>query len=292
MKLLIAHNESIHADDAVSDLARAGLPLDTEAIVLSVVERKLVSSPPSSLGIFGVSAAPATAILPDYELRILDTTRQEALRVTQVIQRRFPTWQVSAEVGLGSPVAEILARAEELKSDLLVVGSHNRSALGRLLLGSVSQDVVKQAHCSVRVGRVSDVEPGQPNRLVIGVDGSPGSKAAVHAVARRNWPAGTEARVLAAFNLMATAAPRGILARIAEESEEELRASSLVCSAAVKVGESSRILTHEAKEWGADCIFVGARGVTALERILLGGTSAAVAANASCSVEVVRPGKN
>ena len=37
--------------------------------------------------------------------------------------------------------------------DLIVVGSHGRSALGRFMLGSVSQKVVTEAHCSVRVAR-------------------------------------------------------------------------------------------------------------------------------------------
>jgi hypothetical protein len=69
MRVLIAHDESVYSDTAVNDLARAGLPCDAEAIVLSVVERKLVSSPPSSLALFGVSAAPASAILPDYMRR-------------------------------------------------------------------------------------------------------------------------------------------------------------------------------------------------------------------------------
>ncbi|XVJ59664.1 MAG: universal stress protein [Tepidisphaera sp.] len=38
---------------------------------------------------------------------------------------------------------------------------------------------------------------------------------------------------------------------------------------------------------GADCIFVGARGVRGLERFLLGSVSAAVAMNAHCTVEIV-----
>ena len=288
MRVLIAYDESVYSDAAVNDLAGAGLPHDTEAIVLSVVERKLISSSPSSLALFGVSAAPAAAMLPDYEQRILDASREQAVKVIEDIKYKFPAWKISAEVALGFPTFQILSRAEEWSSDLIVLGSHSRSALGRLLLGSVSQDVIKHAHCSVRVGRESDREPSAPIRLVVGVDGSQGSKSAIAAVARRSWAEGTEVRVFAALNLMATAAPRGYLAGIVEEAKTELQASGLSCSGTVKVGESSRILTHEAHEWGADCIFIGARGISGLERILLGSTSAAVAANASCSVEVVR----
>jgi nucleotide-binding universal stress UspA family protein len=45
---------------------------------------------------------------------------------------------------------------------------------------------------------------------------------------------------------------------------------------------------NEANAWKADCIFVGARGLTHIKRFFMGGVSTAVAAQAHCSVEVVR----
>ena len=48
------------------------------------------------------------------------------------------------------------------------------------------------------------------------------------------------------------------------------------------------MILHEAGEWNADTIFVGARGIGRLKRFLLGSVSSAVAAHADCSVEVVR----
>ena len=41
----------------------------------------------------------------------------------------------------------------QLPPDLVLVGSHGRSRLGRLILGSVSQKVLSHVHCSVRIGR-------------------------------------------------------------------------------------------------------------------------------------------
>ena len=43
-----------------------------------------------------------------------------------------------------------------------------------------------------------------------------------------------------------------------------------------------------AERWGADCVFAGAKGLSRLERFLVGSVSTAVAARAPCSVEVVR----
>jgi hypothetical protein len=50
------------------------------------------------------------------------------------------------------------------------------------------------------------------------------------------------------------------------------------------------VLPDEAASWGADCIFVGARGLSRFERFRLGSVSAATAACAHCSVEIVRFG--
>lgn len=48
---------------------------------------------------------------------------------------------------------------------------------------------------------------------------------------------------------------------------------------------------NDADTWGADCIFVGAKGTRGIDRLLLGSVSSAVAARARCSVEVVRKTK-
>lgn len=49
----------------------------------------------------------------------------------------------------GDPVAEILAEAEESSADLIVMGTHGRTGLGRLLMGSVAEQVVRRASCPV-----------------------------------------------------------------------------------------------------------------------------------------------
>jgi nucleotide-binding universal stress UspA family protein len=53
-------------------------------------------------------------------------------------------------------------------------------------------------------------------------------------------------------------------------------------------GDPKDILVREARNWNASSIFVGARGVGRIERILLGSVSSATVANAPCTVEVVR----
>jgi nucleotide-binding universal stress UspA family protein len=69
----------------------------------------------------------------------------------------------------------------------------------------------------------------------------------------------------------------------------ELTTSGLRVSSVIDDTNPKQLLVTEASSWGADCIFVGAKGHPFLDRILLGSVSAAVSARADCSVEVVRP---
>ena len=55
-----------------------------------------------------------------------------------------------------------------------------------------------------------------------------------------------------------------------------------------EIEEPKRLLLSEAESHDADCIFVGARGLSRFERLLLGSVSTAVVTRAHCSVEVVR----
>ncbi|MFN2514262.1 MAG: universal stress protein, partial [Pyrinomonadaceae bacterium] len=86
--------------------------------------------------------------------------------------------------------------ADQWKPDLIVVGSHGRTALGRFVLGSVSQRVLTEARCSVRIARGRVEEPDSPVRMIVGIEGSPGSEEAVRAVAVRTWPPNSEVKLM------------------------------------------------------------------------------------------------
>ena len=72
-------------------------------------------------------------------------------RALEKIRERFPGWKVLSRSVSGHPAEEIQGKSESWKPDLIVMGSHGRSALGSLLLGSVSQNVLHHAHASVRI---------------------------------------------------------------------------------------------------------------------------------------------
>jgi nucleotide-binding universal stress UspA family protein len=311
VKILIGYDGSECAEAALDDLERAGLPVNVEAHVLSVAEVWLPPTPPTHEEF----TQPTAELKVPADLKRIYARTSAALKETQerVEQARsrlktlFPKWDVSVKAESGSPAWEMIFRASQLQPDLIVVGSQGRSALGRFVLGSVSQKVLAEAECSVRIARGRVEEPGSPIRIVIGIDGSPGSLEAVRAVAARKWPAGSEAKLVVVTDPWSVPFVGNLIPPLVETIEEENQAQSeyagriaaqaetLLGGSALKVtkvlreGDPKRELPRIAEEWGADCIFVGSTGFSnRLEKLVLGSVSAAVAARAQCSVEVVR----
>jgi nucleotide-binding universal stress UspA family protein len=315
MKILIAYDGSDCAEAALDDLQRAGLPLEAEAQIISVAEVWLPPPPPSSYEI--VEEARQVKVPADLK-RVYSkgcAAAKEALaiagRAMDRVKTNFPGWKVSTDSLCGSVASEVVFRADQWKPNLIVLGSHGRTALGRFVLGSVSQRVLTEARCSVRVARGRVEEPGLPVRIIVGIDGSPGSEEAVRAVADRTWPPNSEVRLMVVDDPFVPPILGDIippLAETIEESNAEDRASAekmlarsaelmsgtgIKVSTKIRIGDPKKELPQAAEEWGADCIFVGSAGFSnRFERFVLGSISAAVAARAHCSVEVVRKSSN
>ena len=285
MKILVAYDGSNCADAAVEDMLRAGLPSEAECFVVCVTEHP---SPEN------MAEADALA-------------RNAAAR----IQSYFPEWTLSTEALSGPPAATILDASRSWKTDLLIVGSHGRSRIKRLLLGSVSMELIHKARCSVRVGRPERSRVAGPLRIVVGNDGSTAAQAVVQEIARRSWPEGTEVRVVSVVESLVPAGDPlaegafstetafqvieeadihewNRLRTVAEESVSLLRHAGLKASMTITEADPRQELIAEAYRIDADAIFVGACGHGRLERLLLGSVSAAAVTRAHCAVEVVR----
>ena len=281
-KILIAYDGSACADAALNDLRRAGLPASVEAMVMTVAD--VILPPPDH-------EVPADELFPPrvpgfvrhaQAEKAVKEARALAEKAARHVKADFPGWEVKAEACGDSPAWAVIKMADRCQFDLIIVGSHGRSIVGgRLILGSVSQRVLHEARCSVRVARCKDTRRDGPVRIVIGFNGSPDADRAVDAVASRGWPEGSEARVVTALDTERQAPP-GLPADI-------LRTTGLMTSNVIKEGAPAHVLIKEAEQWGADSIFVGTRDIHGIKHFLTGSVSSAVAARATCAVEVVRP---
>jgi nucleotide-binding universal stress UspA family protein len=319
MKILIGYDGSPFADAAIDDLQRAGLPADTAALVLSVAD-VWPSTPP----VYREALVPGTGL--EVSMAVADTAaartkaaEAEAAELAGRARARvaglFPGWSVEAESTADSPASALTERAERWGADLIVIGSHGRGALSRLFFGSISQKVLRYAHCSVRVGRRPPERPPGGLRVLLGLDTSEGAAAALGAVAARAWPAGTVVHLVTAVDVrlatvaipviespiggaesyaggavaVAAAADEQAWLRDAQrEAADELRRAGLEVTCAVRDGDAKHVLLAEAEARHVDLVVLGAKGISRIERFLLGSVSSAVAARAHCSVEVVR----
>src|SRR5215510_6200192 len=238
MRILVAYDGSDHADVAIDDLRWAGLPEKAEAIVLSAVEWP-ASEALRSWGMV------ETDFSPEWIERI-GAAQREAKAGSDRLQKLFPQWEIQLEPSAGNPADAILEKARTWQADLIVIGTHGRSALARVVLGSVSLKLVREAPCSVRVVRASKHD--RSIRLLIGTDGSSEADAAIDEVCRRSWPTGTEVQVVAVHEVLVPLGAERIaiggrlydrinadehlrLKRAADSAVEKLRAAGLTANA-------------------------------------------------------------
>ncbi|PWW81830.1 MULTISPECIES: universal stress protein [Prosthecochloris] len=66
--------------------------------------------------------------------------------------------EVQADVQIGTPSETILEKAEELDVNLIIVGSHGKTGLSRILMGSVAESVVRKAKCPVLIVKAEEKE--------------------------------------------------------------------------------------------------------------------------------------
>ena len=290
--LLIACDGDTDVHSIAEDLRRAGLPAALRAVVFSVADLLPIPAPAK-----GRTQPAAARRARERTAQALEGARQVADRAAGQLRAAFPGWEIATEVQADAPAWAIVKKADGWRPDLIVLCSDNRSTLHRVLLGSVSHSVLVHASGSVRIVRPPRGGTAAPPALVLGIDGSPAAAAAAAAVARRNWPRGSNVLLLTVVDPTLASVlgfsddtddERDAAARLADSAAAALRAAGLTVSSAVLEGDPKRVLVEQADSRDATCVFVGARGLRAVDRILLGSVSASVAARAHCSVEVVR----
>ena len=292
MKILIACDGSTCADDALDDLPRAGLPREADALIVHVEEQWL-SAPIDFETVKEVSvltnsvAAKPMRIMEETQTEIGGESRINLERASQRLGAHFPEWKTETFSLKGSPAREIIRLAKEWNADMIVVGSHGHTESKRFMLGSVSQKIVNEAACSVRIVRGQGWKNGSPSRLLIGLDGSAGASAAAEEVAGRMWIMGSEVRLVVACDKSERNSQW--LGGYIENIRQILERAELVVTELIEEGNPKQIIVASAEEWGADCIFLGANDAGNFNDFhLLGSVSTAVVARAHCTVEIVR----
>lgn len=282
MRILIGYDGTNDSALALKGLRRAGMPRKVEAMVVSVAETW--------------DHAPDTGL-----------AKRWADEAVSILREMFPEWNVTQRISTGSAATEILAIADEFEPDMIVVGEGVQSARGNShFLGQTAQKLLSDADCSVRISRSNPRKNGDDPRLLVGFDGSAASLSVIDTILTRTWPDNTQVRLVA----VADSAVLQNIGRFTPQMKdsvveermalqwgqslaagaiERLVAAGIDARVVVRFGNPRSVLADEARAWPADAIFVGPHNsANSFARFLIGSVSAAVAARASCSVEVVR----
>jgi nucleotide-binding universal stress UspA family protein len=212
---------------------------------------------------------------------------------------------------VGRPAEEVVALAQEIGAGLVVMGSRGRGGVRRALMGSVSDSVVRHAHCPVLVVRGG--ESGQAvflsEKILLATDGSEDAILAARTAAALAQQMGSELHAVYVRSRIAPHRPgyyvgpevveqagrkeREGLEREAQrllqvQAEEVRGAGGKVARAHLRVGTPDEEIVKLAEELGVGLIVMGSRGQGGVRRVLLGSVSDSVVRHAHCPVLVVR----
>ena len=148
MNLLLAIDDSTCSETAVRTVIEQRRPDTTEVRVLNVIDWS--QDLPASLAFIEGPTAAGSVL----QFRHQVSRRSEALLARAVAQLQRAHFRASARSVQGEVSRAIVEMATEWPADVVVLGSHGRKGLHRVWLGSVSEDVVRHAPCSVEVVRV------------------------------------------------------------------------------------------------------------------------------------------
>lgn len=197
----------------------------------------------------------------------------------------------------------ILDHADAHGIDLIVIGSHGRRGIRRLLLGSVAEEVLREAECPVLIVR-QEKEPSTEvdvKRILIPLDFSTHTALALdyareladgfgasldllHVVEVPTYP---DFYVPFSAALETTAVRKNARDRL-EILADPLRATHEV-GTHVKVGRTAMEVTEFAENGGHDLIVLPSHGYSGLERVLLGSVAEGVLRRTPCPVLTVKP---
>jgi len=204
--------------------------------------------------------------------------------------------------GVSAP-GVILDYAAERAVDAIVVGTHGRTGLERLLLGSVAESVVRRAGCPVLTVPGEGGPPPHVERIAVAVDFSDHSPATVAAAAHLARLCGARLEALhvveeqmhPSFYLTKSSlldlaphivdASREAMAKVLEEAGVDASTAALH----VLEGQAARRIVAFAEASGVDLLVLGSHGLTGWEHTLLGSVAEKVVRTSRCPVLTVKP---
>ncbi|MGH7389353.1 MAG: universal stress protein [Candidatus Rokuibacteriota bacterium] len=279
MRVLLASDGSGDARRATRWLRDLALPSDTQVSVLTVAT---LTEPPRD-----------SRTLSELRERVVTEARRAGERAAKILGTRWP--QVETVVTLGDPRVEIVQVAEEARVDMIALGARGLGRVKRFFVGSTSLAVARYAPCPVAIVRG---RPRPARHVLVAVDGSEGSRAALHFLSI--FELVRDARVSLLHVIPGPAGspdgqPGEDRRKQRADADQTLAAAAAVLAEgrrpverSVAEGDPAQEIVRAARRHDVDLVALGARGLRTLGRLLLGSVSETVLHHAGRPVLIVR----
>jgi len=249
---------------------------------------------------------------------LLESARAVARTYVEPLSKYFGQAAVSYDVTGGEISKKVAELADSWNADLIILGSHGRTGIPGLFMGSVSRAVLLQSRSSVLIVKLPDgsksnagARLGAPGRVLVPVDDSQYSLAVIDAIMESPWPDNCRFRLLSAVPPITAHQPElsalNTLNRLERKQRQEAIADLVLRTNAQKLahhfdrqkiesnaveGDPRKMILDDAHRWQADLIVIGSHGRRGFSRILMGSVSEAVAIHSPCSVQIVKRPSN
>lgn len=139
-RILCPTDFSPHSKNALALAAKLASTFEAELHLLHVIEDFLPSVPLDPTGVYGLP--------PDYDEKVKAAVEKELESVVASLQT---SREVVRVVKTGSPLTEIVRYIRQAKIDAVVMGTHGRTGLSHVVMGSVAESVLRTSPCPVMV---------------------------------------------------------------------------------------------------------------------------------------------
>jgi nucleotide-binding universal stress UspA family protein len=239
-------------------------------------------------------------VIPAEAVQQLADDSQRELDACVTDARALGANRVTTKLLSGVPWSMLTEAAEDPAVDLIVLGTHGRTGLARVLLGSVAEKIVRHAPCSVMVVR-PDSTIARFERILCATDFSDSSRDAMELAASLAKPGGKGIALLHVLDVPVPYAgephPPEIYrdldrtsAAVLDKWAGELRTKvDVPVETRWRIGYAGAQILHAVdKEPAIDLVVMGSHGRTGLKRVFLGSVAEKVVRHARCPVLVAR----
>jgi hypothetical protein len=265
-KLMVATDGSQYSESAIREAIHLAKICSSNLIAVSVVKTNLEFD----------------SVLPQF----VEKAEQEAIKHLESVKAQAAKEGVNCMtiVSLSEePYQDIVNHASKNNVDMIIMGTHGRTDMKRLMMGSVTALVIGHAPCKVLVlplnARV------ECRNVLIATDGSKYSEAAASEALGIAKRCGSSLIVISVASSDAEiASAKDNVNKVSEAAEKECVKTTSV----VTTGKPYEAILKTSKKENADFIIVGSHGRTGLARLLMGSVTERVIGHAETAVLVVK----